>query len=82
MDAIDRLSALPRLVNRVGKRRRHVDVEEVEDSLHISKRVAGSSSVRIVSLPYICALIKRYSRNYVLRMFAFVKGILKNVERT
>ena len=59
MEAIDRLSALPRLVNRVRKPRRHVDVEEVEDSLHISKRVAGSSSVRIVSLPYICALIKQ-----------------------
>ena len=32
METIDRLSALPRPANKVGKRRRHVDVEEVEDS--------------------------------------------------
>ena len=38
---------LPHRANRTKKRRRHVEVEEVEDSSHVSKRVAGSSSVRI-----------------------------------
>jgi len=45
MEAIDRISALPRPGKEKQKRQRPVDVEEVEDPPHTSKRVAGPRSV-------------------------------------
>jgi hypothetical protein len=46
-------------------RKRRLD-EEVEDPPHISKRVAGSSSVCVTLLHGICALSERYSWKCVL----------------
>jgi hypothetical protein len=57
MESIARISALPTPVFKARKRRFHEDVE-VEDP--ISKRVAGSGSVRITSIQNICAPNEQY----------------------
>ena len=62
-------------------RKRHLDEDE-DDSPHISKRAAGSSSVRTTSRGNICASIERYLLEYGSRVLVPVQRILANVGRT